>query len=485
MVQLDPSTVILALQILVLTLVPVALFGSPTWALLAWLCMTHLDSADPTIAAHAQLGWVNTIRAVIIPIILLWRFRGPASPHGVRHAGIFAVAFVGYVLLASLWTPYGLAGLKMFMHIASLFIAVLAVEKVAMRGALTKNVFISFVLISIGLAILQSVILGGVLHGKESADQSIRLTSFVTPQQYATLLVALLAVALWLPELSRNARLATLLSLAAALYFNGSRTWTLGAVAVLAITMGVNGFKYLSAALIAVGITAAAVLILASSGPNAFQIELDRSNRLEATIDSLLNSVEAARDVGLGTARFRQRLYGGTIDEIKQSTSLELLFGHGTSSGGLVAMRLFPHNYRHSSLDPNRVMHNELLRTLYEWGITGFCLFTLSILTAYLAAVRVFNQSARHPYAGIFLSFFPAFLLGLSVENLMASAGTVVAAGLSLTYAYFALANRLVSQSQVWTTTPYAYSNLYQVDGQIGAGRHTLPRVAHAGRSGE
>jgi hypothetical protein len=449
MILVDPSLVIMILQIVVLCLVPVALFAPPRWALLAWLCMTHLDSADPTVAAHAQLGWVNTVRAVVVPLCLLWRFRGPSSPREMLPAGVLAAAWFGYVLLASLWTPYTLAGLKMAMHIAAFFIAVLAVEKAALRGALTKGLFISFLLVSLGLGVLQSVVLGGVLHGRESADQAVRLTSFVTPQQYATLLVALMAIAWWLPELHRNARLMTMLTLGLALYLNGSRTWTLGAMVVMGIAVGVKGYKYASAFCLVLGTAAGTLLLVATSGSSAAPVQLDRTNRLEATIDSLVNSVDMARDVGLGTARFRQRLYGGTIDEILESGTMKLLFGHGTSSGGSVAMRLFPFNYRFASLDPNRVMHNEWLRTLYEWGVLGVVLVGAIVFLVYFNTFRLFRRSGNNAYAGILLSFFPAFMLGLSVENLMASAGTVVAASVALTYAYFAAAFRQTSQYRV------------------------------------
>ena len=472
----------MALQAAVLCLVPVALFAPPKWALLAWLCMTHLDSADTSVAAHAQLGWANALRAVGVPCILYFRFRGVRLPRRFKSAGWLAAGCAGYVLAACLWSVYPLAGLKMATHLIALFIAAAAVEQCALRGALTKGLFLSFLAASLLLALFQTYALGGLMHGREGAEQAVRLTSFATPQQFAALLAALLAIAYWAPEIPWKLRSLAVACLWTAMYFNGSRTWAIAAFLITAITIGLRKTKYLSALCLAGSACAGVLFFAVNHGAGLSDLPLDRRNRLEATIDSLVHSVDTAEDAGLGTSRFRSRLYQGVLEEILASEPTRFLFGHGTSSGGTLVMRIFPRSYRHSSLDPNRVIHNEWLRTLYEWGFSGLLLFSGLITVFYVRVMRIYRATQGNRHAGIMITFFPAFVLGLTVENLMASGGTTVAAAFSLAYGYLALGRRAEAARlpgflrMPWRLLPAAQVRL----GLAGSPGHSGGQIRHA-----
>ena len=119
-------------------------------------------------------------------------------------------------------------------------------------------------------------------------------------------------------------------------------------------------------------------------------------------------------------------MYRETWSEITAGDLRELLFGRGTSSAADVALRIDP-RYTRVAIDANRVMHNEFLRGLYEWGIVGLALLAYIILRLLIVAIRL---SFKGNYS--LLSVFPLLMLGLTIENVLASTGTGWGAGAAL-----------------------------------------------------
>jgi hypothetical protein len=156
------------------------------------------------------------------------------------------------------------------------------------------------------------------------------------------------------------------------------------------------------------------------------------SSRIVATVGALITGEDTAQRVGLANLNFRFSVYDGAINELRSASVGELLLGHGTSSGGNVVMRVFPRSYKADTLDPNRVLHNEWLRALYEWGIGGLGLVIAVLLTLVVGLVRRYNLDAARVGSAIALSFTPAFLLAFSTENLIAGAGNAVTMSLAL-----------------------------------------------------
>lgn len=94
-------------------------------------------------------------------------------------------------------------------------------------------------------------------------------------------------------------------------------------------------------------------------------------------------------------------------------------------------MRVFPNSYKPEQIDANRVIHNEWLRALYEWGVAGLSLLALSLLALPLGVLRTSDSRWRRN-APIVLAFLPAFLASLSAENVLAGAGNAVTMSLAL-----------------------------------------------------
>jgi len=152
------------------------------------------------------------------------------------------------------------------------------------------------------------------------------------------------------------------------------------------------------------------------------------ANRLTATASALLTGQDRADGMGLGTMRFRLAMYRGVLKQLGGSRPWRWLWGHGTAAGGQVALTLFPAAYRAESLDANRVIHNEWLRVAYEWGAVGVVLW-FAVLGALLSLAW---RRRADPAGGALLSYLPALLLGLSLENVIDGAGNAVTTGLLL-----------------------------------------------------
>jgi O-antigen ligase len=120
---------------------------------------------------------------------------------------------------------------------------------------------------------------------------------------------------------------------------------------------------------------------------------------------------------GMGTFLFRRQLNARTLNAITSSSAAQLLFGHGTSNGRLLLGQL-----NKGIGDPNRAVHNEWLRILYEWGILG-----LLIWLAFMGSISAFAWSGvridPRGYAKPLLVYLPAFMLALLGENILAGAG--------------------------------------------------------------
>ena len=95
-------------------------------------------------------------------------------------------------------------------------------------------------------------------------------------------------------------------------------------------------------------------------------------------------------------------------------------------------MRVFPRSYHEDTLDPNRAIHDEWLRALYEWGIVGLAVL-IGVFATLVAAVlvRYRNPATRHGAIAVF-SFLPAFMLAFSTENALAGAGNAMTMSLAI-----------------------------------------------------
>jgi hypothetical protein len=175
-------------------------------------------------------------------------------------------------------------------------------------------------------------------------------------------------------------------------------------------------------------------LVAGSDSILSFLAHQSRSSRVAAIITALYDGDQ--KSSGLGTFLFRRQLNARTLTAIESSSASQLLFGHGTSNGRFLLGEL-----NRGIGDPNRAVHNEWLRVLYEWGILG-----LLIWLAFIGSVTVFAwrgmRKSSPGYAKPLFVYLPAFCLALLGENILAGAGHAENIGFILLLAIAATSHR-------------------------------------------
>jgi O-antigen ligase len=196
------------------------------------------------------------------------------------------------------------------------------------------------------------------------------------------------------------------------------------------------------------------VALVAESDPVLGFLALQsRSNRVAAIITALYEGDRTAS--GLGTLLFRRQLNARTLTALASSSPPQLLFGHGTSNGRFLLGEL-----NKGIGDPNRAVHNEWLRILYEWGILGLLLWL-----AFMGSITVFAwQGVRgdpRGYAKPLFVYLPAFWLALLGENILAGAGHAENVGFILLLAIAAISHRRTApRSFAPAESPFMHASL-------------------------
>lgn len=411
---------------LLAALAPVVVVAPLRWAVLAWLLATHLDATGSGVASHAGVGWLNAFKAVVLPAWLLWRLRKAGGWLQRSWVSRCWLALAAWAAASALWSPYPLAALKLAAGMAAIFMSLLMLERAARAGLLDDRALRLFLLGSLALALVQTLVFADGSFGYAGRGMPQRFTSFVGAQQFAALMAAMLCWLLWARGVSGRWRTAGVLGLFAALAANGSRTWTLGALLALLLHAALARFRWAQLMRIAAAIALLVSVPAIRRGIAERTAGEEPANRLTATASALLKGEDRADGMGLGTARFRLGIYRGVWQAMREGGLREWLLGRGAGSGAQVAMRLFPYAYRPETLDANRVVHNEWLRVSYEMGLAG-----LALWLAVLSGLALFAWRARVQPEGMALAaYLPALLLGVTAENVVDGAGNAVTTGL-------------------------------------------------------
>jgi len=413
-------------------LVPLVLFGRPQWAVLAWLIMGNLDPTEPGFASPGSFGWINAAKGVGIPLLLCLRFRMFTSAALSTLPARLWIGLAGYAAVASLWTPFPIAAIKFVGNMIGLLLTVVVLEKAARARIFSGRTLTLFILGSLALGVIQTYVFDGLRYGYDGPDEPVRFSSFIHPQPYAAILVAFLAIVLWHHEFRPVHRFLLGLSVVATLVLNGSRTWFLGAVFVILVYCWIRFRRVAVVISFAASAMCLCGLVLFNLTPSGFDLVGDAPGRMVATASALLSGTDTAQRAGLRNVSFRLIVYNGVLQELRNGTPAELLFGHGTSSGGALAMRIFPYVYKADQLDANRTIHDEWLRALYEWGITGLVLLIAVFGSLLVGLVQHYRNAVWKPPSAAILSFLPAFLAALSTENVLAGAGNLLAFSLAI-----------------------------------------------------
>jgi hypothetical protein len=423
--------------ILYAVLLALSIFAPMRVALVAYLMLSVVDFNT----ASAGIGAFNAIRGLICPCILLWRLRDFGGHGRIVMAPIAWLMLIGYAAVASLWSLFGLSAIKLVGEMSGSFLICMVLLRASKGGFLTPKIALPVTVGILVIAIIRTAYIqkaGDVfaqVSGGMSGDTADRFTAFTTGQAFAALLVALYAIAVSSRTISSYVRVLLCITLGTALIFNGSRLWLIGFVAASVVALLISSAETW-VKIVSVGAMLLALIGVVAAGPiliNALQGE--HQFRIAAAITAAYQGNE--KDTGLGTVMLRRRLDARALEMIQTGSVLQLCFGHGTSNGRLVRGEL-----NKGIGDPNRAVHNEWLRIMYEWGLVGIILWVLFIASLAAYAYTGLKRD-RYGFAKPLFVYIPSFCIGVSGENIIAGAGHAENVGLLVVIGLAAMAYRL------------------------------------------
>jgi hypothetical protein len=393
--------------VLFCVLFAVAIFAPLRWSIVAYIMLSAVDFDS----GERGIGILNALKGLGYPMVLLWRLKNYAGHGEVVLAPVMWLMLVVYAGIASFWSMFPLSAVKLTVEMLGSFLICLAFMRATKAGFLTP----SAILIPSAIGVLAIGVLRG-LFLPNWGDSPDRFTGFTTAQGYASLLAALFALSLGARTLRSWVRWLLCLTLCAAVVLDGSRIYVIG---LIVSTMVALLISYSRAWIKLLGVASILLLVIALVAEKDVLLQMvshgARMNRVADTINAVYEG--NLRSTGLGTYEFRRGVYQRAFKAIGESSLTELAFGHGTSNG-----RLLRGTLARGVGDPNRAVHNEWLRILYEWGSVGLALWLVFIFSVILYALKGVRKD-RLGHARPLLIFLPAFLAGFSTENVLAGAG--------------------------------------------------------------
>ncbi len=407
----------------------VAVFAPPRWSIIAFLLLSNIDLGS----LSSSIGAMNTAKAMILPVFMLWRFRAYAGHGKIAAAPVAWGLLIVYVAVASAWSQFPAFAIKLIGHLLGSLIICMMLIRATKGGYLTVKTVIPVTIGALGIATIHWFF----LHGW--GGETERFTTFAGAQSFAAFVTALYCAAL----VSKSLRMAVRVPLCAVLLFsvllNGSRIWIIALFVSTLLAIFVSGVKpWLKVITLGLTLISGAFFIAEFDAIMDLIAGHASSNRIAAALtDAYVGNFKAR---GLGTYNLRHELYERTMQGLESSSVLQLVFGHGTCNGALITATLS------KNPDPNRAMHDEWLRAIYEWGIVGLLIWLVFIGSLAVYAARGVNTD-RGSYAKPLLIYLPAFALGLSGENIIAGAGNAVSVGLLMLIALASISHRPLRRS--------------------------------------
>ncbi len=396
-------------------------------AYIALLLLVFFDASGPEFASASSLGLANAAKVLLGPLIILFRTRLRAFQMlSIKNSGWALAPFsilIVYTALATLWSPFPLSGAKMVGYWIGHLLWFAALAYGINRGYIAPGSLAAVAILGVFIGAFQTYILGAP-YTLVSSSHSSRFTAFVSPQGFAAFYGYLFALSVF-GYLGRFSFAISWLSLAAILA-SGSRYTLLVSLWVLVIWIT---SYFIRSRTLSTLIKRSILLSLLLFGMGML-IFMAPSSYLRQSRLSEIAYLFSGEIENIGTFYWRLGIYNHTIYEIKNFNAFHFIFGKGTSSGALVAINLDPFRYDSATIDANRVIHNEFLRALYEWGIIGISLLVLCLVMLAFRAIRLIMLGRKEGY--FMLSVFVLILGGLSVENILAGSGTPVGIGLAL-----------------------------------------------------
>ena len=407
----------------------ITIFGPLRWSIIAFLILSNIDNGS----LNASIGILNTAKAMVLPVYLLWRFRSYSGHERISPVPVTWGLLILYVAIASSWSLFPAYAIKLLGHM----IGSLVICMMLMRA--TKAGYLNFQTV----AIVSCGVIGMALfHWRFMHDwggETDRFTTFSGAQAFAAFLTALYCAALFARSVKLSIRIPLSLALAASVLANGSRLWILGLLlSTLAAVFVSEAKAWLKVVTLGASLIALAAVTIEFDTVMDVLAQHAGSNRIAAAVTAAYEG--NFKSTGLGTYNLRHELYRRTLASIAGGSSMQVIFGHGTCNGALIAASL------NKNPDPNRAMHDEFLRAAYEWGVAGLLLWLSFLIALFVYALKGASRD-RLGYAKPLLIYLPAFTLGLSGENIIAGAGNAVSVGLLVLIALASISHRLAQRA--------------------------------------
>jgi hypothetical protein len=452
------------------------LFLPLRWSLLCLLLAGSVEVMRPDFMASASIGWENAVERMLLPILLLLRltrYRLPRIPW--NFASKTWVALILYAAVSVLWSPFKLSGLKMVAYLAAWFVLYMVFDLAWNQGLLNQRTVIEALWGSIGLACLQTYVLGNPLFGIEGRlgeFASAQFAPFTGPQSFGPFLACLLSLLLFSKE-RRDLRVVSIGACLLSLVLVGSR-YALIEAAIVALAwclLRVGAVPGSGSIRVTHAFTVLLVVGVSVAGLGAVMKWIAPDSRVNQLLE-LKSDVDLAE---AGTFGWRLVRYTRALTTLSERSLMGLTFGSGTSSGAEVAMADPLASLQDDdledmdTLDPNRAIHDEFLRAEYEWGFIGLGLgLILLIYSTRELWVRAFRWRSLSGFAGLVM--MPGIVLALLVENPLAGPGGAASFGYLLVLTYgFSCSRRAYAKPLVRTADKTLSERRRLVLGQDGS----------------
>ena len=424
---MDLISLVIYLSLVVISIAPIR------FAYVVLASLAFFDASGPQFASASSLGLANAFKVLLAPLILLIRLRGAPLLfllHIGRQSGqVWLFVFLTlFASLAVLWSPefLRLGAIKGAAYLWGYLVWFAVLSYGWFTGRVGLNLLFNLWGVGLLLGIIQTSFFGAVF-GKGLYEEHLRFTAFSSPQSYAAFYVYLLALFLFLEHRFSFISLFVLFCTFALIVLTGSRyslvtaIWVTSAWALYylrsAFSLG-EALKRFYSVMLFVLMALASLSILGPFLGSTRMVELFEKNWKVSEV---------------GTFAWRIGMWSEAWGQIEEFSLGELVWGRGTAASALVALRYDP-RYEEDTIDANRVMHNEFLRALYEWGIIGFSLFLTFILGLFVLAVKWLI--AGQDIGFFLLAILGPLMVGIFIENILAASGSPVGIGISLALAY-------------------------------------------------
>jgi O-antigen ligase len=400
---------------------------APRYGIIAYILLVQFDLTAMAFYADSSFGWQNAIKTVVIPTILLIRIRPfellPAAFGSTRN---FWIALVGYACIAIAWSPYRLSAVKMMGYFYSYSVVFIVFTHAWRRRWFTRESFITIATLSLLFGAIQTYLLGNP-YG--NVDKEGRFTSFSDAQSFAPFLLCLVILLM----LCAKRTFASWLVAAAtiiAFVLTGSRSYFVGfawVALIVGLAMGKRFRQKLSLGLIVKSVLIGSAVIALLT---VFILRSLPQSRLNELLEVATIHNDSVEDVQ--TFAWRLTIWGKTVQEIAGRSVPGLLIGSGTSSGAVVAMETG--YFQEANVDPNRCIHDEFLRSLYEWGAIGLLVFVCFLFALFRLSLRL-ARLTKSSQAWACLAVSGPLLIGLLIENILADGASPGGIGYCLIFA--------------------------------------------------